>query len=103
MQENEESEKREEMLSKEGGFHSTKAVQYLLEAVEYYHNNAGLERGTFLFLKETIEAAIGPYLYIYSQGMKRGLEIGRKECFLTIEEYRGLMGFGEEEEKGEER
>lgn len=92
----EEGEKREEMLSKEGGFHSTKAVHYLLDALHYYRDNAGLEQGTFLFLEETLNAAIGPYLFIYSQGMKRGLEVGREDCFLTVEEYQGLMG--EEEE-----
>lgn len=87
----EEGEKREEMLSKEGGFHSTKAVHYLQEALLYYRDNAGMEQGTFLFLDETLKAAIGPYIFIYAQGMKRGIEIGRKDCFLTTEEYWELM------------
>ena len=88
---------RDEMTSREGGFHSSKAAYYLKSALQYYKDNAGMEQGKFLFLEEFLETAVNPYLYIYAQGLKRGMEVGQKNCVLTTDEYRDLMGFNEEE------
>lgn len=93
--------RRDDMLSTEGGFKATKAIHILRDALRYYKNNAGLEQGTFLFLDEFLEKAMIPYLFIYAQGMKRGKEITEAETFLTIEEYRGLMGMDREEVKND--
>ena len=90
---------RDTMLSQTGGFKTTKAVHILRDALRYYKDNAGLEQSTFLFLDEFLEKAMVPYLFIYMQGMKRGKEITEAETFLTREEYQGLMGTYEEEEK----
>ena len=85
-------ETRDEMLSREGGFHDIKAVHFLQDTLRYYRDNAGLEQGKFLLLEETINAAIAPYMWVYLKGVKHGRDLALKETFLTFEEYEELMG-----------
>ena len=93
MKPEEQDENAERMYEKTpGGYKETKALHTLLAAIEFHFKQGGMERGEYIFLKEFIQTAIIPIHYIWVQGLRRGHELSEMECFMTNEEYNGLMG-----------